>query len=215
MEELQRSRQQVSAAETQALRKIERDLHDGPQQQLLRLSMDLATASRRLEAGDQTTAAALIQEAQLRANQSIADLRALSRGIAPPVLQDRGLVEALRAVAAGSAIPVELHLNAPSGRRLPAAQENALYFSACELLSNAAKHSGATGVQLELGLPPGAGQANLMVSDAGQGGAVLTPGHGLAGLRDRLEGLEGAITIESNSTGTVVQVTLPVTEQCG
>ncbi|MDR1117805.1 MAG: sensor domain-containing protein [Bifidobacteriaceae bacterium] len=208
--ELESARDRASAAETQSLRRIERDIHDGPQQQLVRLGMDLATAQRRLDEGDGAAADAVLADARARLGQAIGDLRALSRGIAPPILQDRGLAAALSAVAASLTVPAQVVTTPPDAPRLPEAQETALYFAACELLANVAKHSGAATARVALDVPPGAGYAELTVADAGRGGAVFAPGHGLAGLRDRLAGVDGTIQVTSSAAGTAATVRVPV-----
>ncbi|MDR0591984.1 MAG: sensor domain-containing protein [Bifidobacteriaceae bacterium] len=204
--ELESARARASAAEAQSWRRIERDIHDGPQQQLVRLAMDLATAQRRLAAGDADAAGAVLAEARDRLGQAGAELRSIIRGIAPPILADRGLPAALAALAAGLAAPVRLRFEPPQPPRLPAAQETALYFAASELLANVAKHAQAASAELTLKVPPGAGQVELSVHDDGRGGAVVAPGHGLAGLADRLAGIDGSMTITSGPGGTVVVV---------
>ncbi|MDR1442038.1 MAG: sensor domain-containing protein [Bifidobacteriaceae bacterium] len=208
--QLERARERASAAEAQSLRRIERDIHDGPQQQLIRLSMDLSAAQRRLGSGDAAAADSLLAEARGRLDQAIGDLRAITRGIAPPILQDRGLVAALSAVAAGLALPVRVTVTPPDAPRLPEAQESALYFCACELLANVARHSGAGAAGVKLVAPPGADYAELTVHDDGHGGAAVMPGHGLAGLHDRMEALDGGIDVASSRDGTVVAVRVPL-----
>jgi signal transduction histidine kinase len=206
--QLESAREHASAAETQSLRRIERDIHDGPQQQLVRLGMDLATAQRRLSEGDSPAADAVLADARTRLDQAIGDLRSLSRGIAPPILQDRGLAAALSAVAAGLPVPVQVTVTPLDAPRLPEAQETALYFAACELLTNVAKHSGAASAQVALSVSPSA--ADLTVHDDGRGGAVFAPGHGLAGLQDRLTGIDGTVELTSSAAGTVVTVHTPL-----
>ena len=130
-------------AEDQSLRRLERDIHDGPQQRLVRLQMDLASAERKLDA-DPDAAKALLAEAREQARDTLEELRALSRGFAPPILQDRGLVAGLESLAARSTIPVQPGAAARPRLRLPPEIERSAYFVAAELLTNAAKHSGAT-----------------------------------------------------------------------
>ena len=127
-----------------ALRRLERDIHDGPQQQLVRLNMDLARAQRQLER-DPEAARPTLGEAAGLARETLEELRALSRGIAPPVLADRGLAAALAAVAARSPVPVDLTVDLPTERLAPVT-ENTAYFVVSEALANVAKHSGATDV---------------------------------------------------------------------
>ncbi|MDR1392924.1 MAG: sensor domain-containing protein [Bifidobacteriaceae bacterium] len=209
--QLEQARRQASAAETMSLRRIERDIHDGPQQELIRLGMDLATVQRRLESDELSAGLTVLGEARTRLDQAIADIRALTRGFAPPILQDRGLVAALSAVATASPVPVEVRVTSPPAGRLPEGPEGALYFAACELLANVAKHSGAQAAQLTFAVSLAGSQARLTVSDNGNGGAAFLTGHGLAGLRDRLAGLDGRIELASGPEGTAVTVDVPLT----
>jgi signal transduction histidine kinase len=131
--------------------------------------------------------------------ETLEELRALSRGIAPPVLADRGLAAALAAVAARSPVPVELAVGLPPGQRLSPAVENTAYFVVSEALANIAKHSEATVAQVTV-LREG-DRLRVVVTDDGQGGAVLAPGHGLAGLADRLFAVDGSLTVDSPRGG--------------
>jgi signal transduction histidine kinase len=185
------------AAEAVALRRLERDIHDGPQQRLVRLQMDLARAQRQLER-DPEAARSTLGDAAGLARETLEELRALSRGIAPPVLADRGLAAALAAVAARSPIPVELAVDLPTERLAPVA-ENTAYFVVSEALANAAKHSGATTCRVEVGCAGGV--LRVVVEDDGVGGAVLAPGHGLAGLADRLRAVDGVLAVDSPRGG--------------
>ncbi|MDR2348768.1 MAG: sensor domain-containing protein [Bifidobacteriaceae bacterium] len=212
--ELEQARAQAAAdAESRSLRKLERDIHDGPQQRLVRLNLDLAAAQRRLETGDGAAAGALLAEARAATSQTIAELRALSRGIAPPILQDRGLGAALSAVAAGAGLPVYVSIEPEDAPRLPEAVEAAFYFAASELLANVAKHARATSAEVSLQVSPSAGSVELRVHDDGRGGAAFVAGHGLAGLRDRLAGVDGTVWLSQGiaGRGTVVLVTAPLT----
>jgi signal transduction histidine kinase len=208
VDELARSRSQAARAEAQSLRRLERDLHDGPQQRLIRLGMDLSTAERRLAAADVDQAREILAEARRQTEDTLAELRALSRGIAPPVLTDRGLVAALVSVAAGSPVPATLRTDLAESVRFEPAVENAAYFVACEALANAAKHAAASQVDLVLVLDEGV--LDLMVSDDGRGGAQVVPGHGLAGLRDRAAGVGGVVDVLGGpGHGTMVRVRIP------
>lgn len=208
VEHLAHSRAQAADAEAQSLRRLERDLHDGPQQRLIRLGMDLSTAERRLAGAEVDGAREVIAEARRQAEDALAELRALSRGIAPPVLADRGLVAALVAAAATSPVPATLRTDLAEGEHLPAAVENAAYFAACEALANAAKHAGATAVDVHL--TAGGGELVLTVTDDGRGGAQVLPGHGLAGLRDRAAGVDGVVDVtDAPGHGTIVRVRIP------
>ena len=194
---LAEGRDAAVAAEAVALRRLERDIHDGPQQQLVRLGMDLTRAQRQLDR-DPTAARATLGEAVDRAHEALEELRALSRGIAPPVLADRGLAAALAAVAARSPVPVELAVDLPAERLAPAV-ENTAYFVVSEALANVAKHSGATTCRVAVVV---AGPVlRVTVEDDGRGGAVAAPGHGLAGLADRLRAVDGVLTVDSPPGG--------------
>jgi signal transduction histidine kinase len=185
------------AAEAVALRRLERDIHDGPQQQLVRLGMDLSRAQRQLDR-DPDAARATLGEAATLARETLEELRALSRGIAPPVLADRGLAAALAAVAARSPVPVELAVDLPAERLTPVT-ENTAYFVVSEALANVAKYSHATACRVEV---RGEGdRLRVVVEDDGIGGALLVPGHGLAGLADRLRAVDGALFLDSPGGG--------------
>ncbi|GAA2013723.1 sensor histidine kinase [Microbacterium ulmi] len=202
-------------AEDAALRRLERDIHDGPQQRLVRLQLDLAALERRAEAGDPDAAAALAREAQVHAKAALDELRALSSGVAPPLLQDRGLVAALGALAAASAVPVNADLDPAIETQVGPEVARAAYFVVAELLTNVAKHSGATGVTLKAAMRPGAhAMLDVWVVDNGRGGAHVAPGHGLVGLEGRVQGLRGHLVVDSPLGGpTTVGVHLPASVQ--
>jgi signal transduction histidine kinase len=202
---LQQTRSLAVDDSAAALRRIERDLHDGAQAQLIALAMKLGLAKDELTAGDTAAALALVDTAHAGAKRALVELRDLARGIHPPVL-DSGLVPALRSLAARSAVPVELHLDLPD--RPSPAIETIAYFSAAELLANVAKHSQARRAVLSL-QGAGPGWLRLRVRDDGVGGA--RPGGGLAGLADRIRTVDGRLDIASPPGGpTVVSVDLPV-----
>ena len=193
------------AAEAVALRRLERDIHDGPQQRLVRLSMDLGRAKTQLDQ-DPERVRETLEGALVQARETVDELRSLSRGIAPPVLVDRGLEAALREVVARSVVPATLTYDAPA--RLPDHVETALYFTASEALTNVAKHSGATKASVVLTVRDDA--AELVVVDDGQGGAGAVPGGGLAGLAQRAAAVDGVLSVESPEGGpTRVRVELP------
>jgi signal transduction histidine kinase len=193
-------------AEATALRRLERDIHDGPQQRLVRLAMELGRAQRHLDNRPEAAREALA-DALVQAQEALEELRALSRGIAPPVLVDRGLREALLALAARSAIPVDLDIE-PSTGRLDAAAETAVYFVVAEALTNVAKHSHAS--RCAVGVRHDAGALRAWVTDDGAGGAALEKGHGLRGLEDRLHGAGGRLRVISPSGGpTTIFAELP------
>ena len=186
-------------AESAGLRRLERDIHDGPQQRLVRLQLDLAALERRAEAGDTDAAADLAREARGHAKAALDELRALSSGVAPPLLQDRGLAAALTAVAAGNALPITVDVDAQVDDVVSPEIARTVYFVVAELLTNAVKHSGASAATLKVALrtddvPP---MLDIWVVDNGRGGAHLAPGHGLEGLRDRVAGLRGVLIVES------------------
>jgi signal transduction histidine kinase len=190
------------------LRGIERDLHDGTQAQLVALAMKLGLAKEKLGTAtpaDLARVTQLVDDAHRGAIEAIGDLRVLARGIHPPVL-DNGLTDALATLAARSAVPVELVTDIPD--RPSPAIETIAYFSAAELLTNVAKHSGARHVTLEAVHVPGL--LRIRVSDDGRGGARLTPRGGLAGLADRVRTVDGRLIISSPPGGpTAVTVELP------
>ncbi|WP_233549033.1 sensor histidine kinase, partial [Clavibacter lycopersici] len=200
---LEQSRAGAVTAEGQTLRQIERDLHDGPQQRLVRLRMDLAAAERALET-DPERARTLIQEASEHAHDTLEELRALSRGFAPPILLDRGLVAAIEALASRSTVPVALHVHLPEALVLPTEVERNVYFTVSELLTNVAKHSGATRADVTLMLMRDFDDSRVLaarVTDDGQGGASVQEGHGLEGLLGRIGALDGDVSISSPQGG--------------
>ncbi|WP_343899591.1 sensor histidine kinase [Arthrobacter rhombi] len=205
---LSSSRSQVIAAEAGTLRRIERDIHDGPQQRLVRMAMDLEAAKRRIDPADQSTRE-LIDAALSHSKDALSELRALSRGIAPPILTDRGLVAAFEAAAATSPLPVGLAIRPGAGRRFPASVEQAAYFTGVEALTNAAKHSSAG--QCTLTLSTHDSFLTLQVHDDGVGGAHPGKGSGLAGLRDRLAGVDGTLEVDSpDNGGTTITAVIPL-----
>ncbi|MFN8051106.1 MAG: sensor domain-containing protein [Acidimicrobiales bacterium] len=206
VEDLVVSRSAGRTAEAGALRRLERDIHDGPQQRLVRLSMDLGRA--RKQAGDGNPQLQGTLDAALRQTQdTLEELRALSRGIAPPVLADRGLRAALEELAARSIIPIHVQIDLPA-RRLPDHVETAVYFVVSEAMANVAKHSGATECAMTVSL---VGQdVRVRVSDDGRGGAHLSKGHGLVGLADRVRAADGVLNVTSPDGGpTVVEAEVP------
>lgn len=203
--QLRDSRAAVQRAETGALRKLERDIHDGPQQRLVRLNMDLARTRRQLDQ-DPERARELLGEAMAQTQETLAELRQLSRGIAPPVLVDRGLEAAIDETAARSAIPVTVYSSIPG--KLPDHVEQAAYFVISESLVNANKHSGATAVDLITAVQDG--WLYTTITDDGMGGASTAKGHGLAGLEERLRGVDGRLSITSPTGGpTKIEAVIP------
>jgi signal transduction histidine kinase len=202
------ARSAAVAAEGSALSRIERDIHDGPQQRLIRLQMDLAAAERRLDE-QPDDAKNLIADARRQAQDALDELRNLSRGFAPPLLLDRGLFAALESLATRSSIPVTMQSTLGATADLPDEVARNAYFVASELIANATKHSQATSVTLVVARE--GGDLVIAVTDDGVGGAAETPHHGLAGLRDRAVSLGGTFTLSSPDGGpTEVRVTLPL-----
>jgi signal transduction histidine kinase len=206
VEALQASRDRaVDSAEAER-RRIERDLHDGAQQRLVALAMDLGMARAKLET-DPAAATALVGEAHEEAKRALAELRDLARGIHPAVLADRGLDAAISALAARSPVPVGVEVDAATGR-LPDPVESAAYFVVAEALTNAAKHARAA----EIGVRITRHRDLLIVEviDDGVGGADPARGSGLRGLADRVAAVDGHLTITSPPRGpTVVRAELP------
>ena len=193
-------------AEAAALRRLERDIHDGPQQRLVRLAMELGRAQHHLDSRPEAVREALAG-AIIQAQEALEELRALSRGIAPPILVDRGLREALSALAARSTVPVELDAGRLN-RRLDAAVETTAYFVIAEALTNVAKHSHAH--RCAIGLSHSGGTLRAWVTDDGVGGAALDKGHGLRGLDDRLHAAGGRLRVTSPCGGpTTITAELP------
>ena len=193
-------------AEATALRRLERDIHDGPQQRLVRLAMELGRAQLHFDSKPEAAREALA-DAVVQTQEALDELRALSRGIAPPILVDRGLREALTALAARSTIPVELDAD-PLGCRPDAAAETAAYFVVAEALTNVAKHSRAE--RCAIGLRHSEGTLRAWVTDDGVGGAALEKGHGLRGLDDRLAAAGGRLLVTSPAGGpTTIAAELP------
>jgi signal transduction histidine kinase len=202
--ELAQSRTAAGEAEVQTLRRLERDLHDGPQQRLVRLGMDLSAAQRRLD-DDPRQARALLDEALQQSQSALAEIRTLSRGIAPPILAEQGLEAAITALAARGTIPTSVEVE---DVQLSDAAQNAAYFVVAEALANMEKHSKARSASVEV-RRVGA-LAVINITDDGVGGASPAKGHGLSGLVDRLAGVDGTLTVSSPSRGpTVLTATIP------
>lgn len=205
---LEIARELAASEEHRTLGQLERDLHDGPQQRLVRLQMDLAAAERRM-GDDPDAVSSLLAEARSTAGAALDELRALSRGVAPPLLADRGLRAALEAIADSAPIPTRMTWTVGEGVQLSEVTERTVYFIAAECLANAAKHSGAG--RFDLHLAEDSGWAVLTASDEGRGGAMLLPGHGLYGLDQRVRGVGGSITVSSPDGGpTVIVARIPV-----
>jgi len=192
------SRGAAISAEGHSLRRLERDIHDGPQQRLVRLQMDLAAAERQLDT-DPEKARGLITEAMSQSKEALEELRSLSRGFAPPLLLDRGLVAALESAADRSPVPIRI-VDELGQAALPQEIERNAYFVASEAMANLAKHSGATEATVRVWTDD-APSLTVAVFDNGSGGAVTVAGHGLAGLEERLRGLGGTLQLSSPAGG--------------
>jgi signal transduction histidine kinase len=208
--ELQERRARAVDDSAARLRRIERDLHDGAQVRLAALALALGEIKENLAAAaggadDDDRIALLVGAAHENAKQTLAELRDLARGIHPPVL-DRGLGAALSTLAEASAIPVTLSVSI--AQRPSPAIESIAYFCAAELLANVAKHSGASRATISAG--DQGGRLLMTVTDDGAGGARLAPGGGLAGLRERVQTVDGHLAVDSPpGRPTIVTIELP------
>jgi len=210
VETLRESRSAVMEAEAGELRRIERDLHDGAQQRLVALTIDLGLASERIET-DPVAAKELVVEARAEAQRALAEIRSLVRGIAPAILLDRGLVPAIESISGRGAVPTSVRSELPPGQRLPEAVERAAYFVVAEALVNVAKHSRAT--RSEVRCRREGADIVVEVWDDGVGGANIGPMGGLTGLVGRVEGVDGAFSVSSPAGGpTLVRATMPVSD---
>ena len=211
--ELERTRTLAVEDSAAALRRVERDLHDGAQMRLAALAMNLGMAREKLDLDDDATVRELIDAAHRNAVDALADLRDLARGIHPPVL-DSGLASALATLASSSAIPATV--TADIGQRPAPAIETIAYFCAAELIANATKHSYANQITIKI-YTERSGVLRLEVGDDGIGGADAAlgsrqaRGSGLAGLAQRVSTVDGRIDVASPAGGpTTVTVELPL-----
>ena len=210
-EELAASRARIVAAGDQARRRIERDLHDGTQQRLVSLVLDLRAAEAAVPPERPELRAQLDGVADGLAG-ALDDLRELTRGIHPAILSEGGLRPALKALARRSVVPVELDVDVQA--RLPEPVEVAAYYVVSEALANTAKHAQASVAYVDVRADDGS--LHLSVRDDGVGGATPGRGSGLIGLTDRVEALGGTITLHSPAgKGTSLQVDLPIGEGSG
>jgi len=204
--ELAASRARVVAAADDSRRRIERDLHDGTQQRLISLALQLRAAQRRLPAGQQDVAAQWSRTAH-GLTDAIEELRAITSGLHPAVLEKHGLAPALRELVRRGSLPVRLDVQV-SGR-LPERVEVAAYYVVSEALTNAAKHARASAVNVKLSVAEDA--LRLVVTDDGAGGADPSRGSGLVGLRDRVEAAGGVLEVTSPpGVGTSLVATIPL-----
>jgi signal transduction histidine kinase len=204
--ELEGARSRIIAAADAERRRIERDLHDGAQQRLVALALNLRMAEQRAEDGD-PAAAELVRQAGEEANLALKELRDLARGIHPAILTNRGLPAALEDLASRATLPVEVV--ATPDERLPGAVEAAAYFVVSECLANIGKHAGAETATVAVTARDG--RLTVEVSDDGVGGAALDGGSGIQGLADRVGALSGSLTVDSPpGEGTRVTASIPL-----
>jgi signal transduction histidine kinase len=203
VDELRASRARIVTAGYAERQRLERDLHDGAQQRLMALGINLRLARNRLT--DDPEAAALLDASLEELNEATSELRELARGIHPAVLTDRGLDAALNGLAGRSPVPVELV--ATPDERLPSSVESAVYFVVAEALTNAARYAHARSVSVTVMRTNG--RVDVQVSDDGVGGADPAQGSGLRGLSDRVAALDGRLELTSANDGTTVRAMIP------
>jgi PAS domain S-box-containing protein len=204
-QELAASRARIVQAGDAERRRLERNLHDGAQQRLVALSLELRMCERKLADGD-PAAADLLQSAKAELADALEELRELARGIHPAILTERGLLPAIEMLAGRSSIPVDIA--ATLDERLPPLVEAAAYYIVAEALTNASKHAHASRVRVLVRRSDGT--ALVEVSDDGVGSADQSKGSGLRGLRDRVEALGGELGLESpDGAGTTLTARLP------
>ncbi len=205
VERLTQSRAVAVDTASADLRRLERDLHDGAQARLVALGMSLRAAERLIPTSPEA-AIALVAEARETSVKALTELRELVRGVLPPVLADRGLADAIRALALDSPLRVQTDIDLPG--RLPAPVETACYFAAAELLTNAAKHSGARDARITVS--HSGKLLRIEVTDFGLGGADPARGSGLAGVEKRLASFDGILAVSSPAGGpTMVVLEVP------
>jgi signal transduction histidine kinase len=201
--QLMASRARIVAAADETRRRIQRDLHDGTQQQLVTLMLDL----RQVQADAPPEVEGGLSRIAEQVTGVFNQVREISRGIHPAILSEGGLTPALRALARRSAVPVELDLR--TGRRLPDQVEVAAYYAVSEALANVAKHAHASAVHVEVDAPDAT--LRLAIRDDGIGGADPAKGSGLTGLRDRIEAVGGTLDVTSPADGgTTLLIEIPV-----
>jgi signal transduction histidine kinase len=205
VQHLAQTRTETIDASAAEIRRIERDLHDGAQARLVAMGMTLGAAEDLLDTDPEATRKLLI-EAREASGKALTELRALVSGVHPPVLADRGLVDAIRALALDSVPHVEVTAD-PIGRP-PAPVESAAYFAVSELLANVTKHAAARQAQIEIRYDQGI--LAICVSDDGRGGADPRRGTGVRGIERRLAAFDGVLALSSPPGGpTVVQLEIP------
>jgi signal transduction histidine kinase len=204
-ERLRRSRARLTAGAERERRRIERDLHDGAQQRLVALRIELELAEE-LVRRDPARGADRLRELEQEVDEALEELRTLAHGVYPPLLADRGLPEALRAATARSGLTIELHEHEVA--RYPPEVESAVYFCMLEALQNALKHAqGATRAVIRLD-GSATGELRFELRDDGAGGTI-TPGTGITNMHDRLTAIGGDVSVSSSETGTIVRGRAP------
>jgi signal transduction histidine kinase len=205
VDRLTQTRTDAIDAQAAEVRRIERDLHDGAQARLVAVGLTLSTIERLMET-DPPAARRLLAQARETSSTALSELRDLVRGIHPPVLSERGLTDALRALALDTSLLVTVHSDLPG--RFAAPVESAAYFAVSEAIANAARHARATNVAVDLRYREGV--LRMTVSDNGIGGANPSNGTGLRGLERRLGTFDGTLTLHSPEGGpTVVTMEVP------
>jgi signal transduction histidine kinase len=208
VERLRQSRSAAVELEASELRRIERDLHDGAQQRLVMLAMDLGRAEEKI-GSDPEAAKRLVRDAREQSRTALAELRDLVRGTAPSILIDRGLVAAVSSIASKSRLPTHVDSQRIGDMRFSPAVERAGYFVAAEALANLAKHSDAT--RADVIFWRDTTRLFVEIWDNGRGGARVDDDGGLAGLRDRVATIDGVLDVVSPPGGpTMVRVALPI-----
>jgi signal transduction histidine kinase len=205
VERLTRTRTEAVDSAAAELRRLERDLHDGAQARLVALGINLRTAEKMIEISP-VAGAALVAECRDTATLALSELRNLVRGIYPPVLADRGLGDAIQALALDCPVPALTDIQLPG--RPPVPVESAVYFTVAEALSNAAKHAKATTIRIRA--THASGMLRVQIDDDGIGGADPARGTGLSGMERRLGAFDGILAISSPAGGpTIVVIEVP------
>ncbi|WP_374009747.1 histidine kinase [Leifsonia sp. LS-T14] len=207
IQELRESRLRIVEEGYLARRRLERDLHDGSQQQLVSLAISLRIATAKAEAHGDEELAADLQRSSGQLADALRELRELARGIHPTVLTDGDLRSAIEELGMRSHLPVEVHVDLSD--RLPEVVEETIYFCVSECLANAAKHSQAR--NCSVAVTRADTTVTVIIKDDGRGGAKVEPGGGLEGVRDRVEAVSGRADIRSvEGLGTIIELTIPV-----
>jgi signal transduction histidine kinase len=208
LDEVRASRTRIVAAADAERARLERDIHDGAQQRLLALMIELRLAREALGADPNVDIAPRLDRAMLNLRSATDELRELARGVRPAILADAGLGPAVRTLAELSSCPVELSIDLAG--RLDAAVESAAYFVVAESLANVVRHASATVAHVAISMESDPGRVVVAVTDDGIGGANVDRGSGIRGLKDRVEALGGQLAVESRAgNGTRIRAELP------